>query len=286
VPAINPSYSGFVNGDTFANLTAQPICTTKATNTSPVGTYPSSCSGAVDSNYTISYAAGSVTVNSASTTTAVRSSANPSILNSSVTLTATVSAAVIEIPTGSVTFKDGATVLATVAINAAGQATFSTSSFAVGSHSITATYSGDSNFSGGASTVLSQLVQYEPAGTLCNGGAGHQILPPINADGSSVYKQGRTVPAKFSVCDANGVSIGTPGVVSSFFLTGVQSGTVTKSVEDVVDTNVPDMAFRWDPTGLQWIFNITTANLTAGSTYMYTITLNDGSTIMFQYGLR
>jgi hypothetical protein len=58
------------------------------------------------------------------------------------------------------------------------------------------------------------------------------------------------------------------------------------NADNVVDTNVPDAAFRWDPTGMQWIFNITTANLTAGSTYMSTITLNDGSTILFQYGLR
>jgi len=109
-------------------------------------------------------------------------------------------------------------------------------------------------------------------------------MPPINADGSSVFKQGRTIPAKFNVYDANGVAIGTPGVVSSFFLTTIVSGTVVNTVENVVDTNNPDTSFRWD--GQEWIFNITTANLSAGSTYIYTITLNDGSTILFEYGLR
>jgi hypothetical protein len=115
---------------------------------------------------------------------------------------------------------------------------------------------------------------------------GHVIQPPINADGTSVLMQGRTVPAKFSVYDANGVSIGTPGVVSKFLLTGIQSGTTANSVENFVDTNNPDTAFRWDPTNQQWIFNIATGNLLAGSTYIYTIMLNDGSTITFQYGLR
>lgn len=115
---------------------------------------------------------------------------------------------------------------------------------------------------------------------------GHVIQAPINVDGTSVFNQGRTVPAKFSVYDANGVSIGTPGVVSSFFLTGILSGTTYASVENVVDTNNPDTSFRWDPTSQQWIFNIATGNLTAGSTYVYTIALNDGSTIVFQYGLR
>jgi hypothetical protein len=124
------------------------------------------------------------------------------------------------------------------------------------------------------------------SGGVCDGDLGHQILSPINADGSSVYNQGRTVPAKFRVCDANGVSIGTAGVVSSFYLTQILTGTASTTVQEIVNTNNPDTAFRWDPTNMQWIFNITTQNLSAGSTYIYTITLNDGSSIVFQYGLR
>jgi hypothetical protein len=62
VPTITPIYSGFVNGDTPSSLTTQPTCTTTATSHSPAGSYPSSCTGAVDSNYTISYVNGKVTV--------------------------------------------------------------------------------------------------------------------------------------------------------------------------------------------------------------------------------
>jgi hypothetical protein len=63
VPTISPSGSGFVNGDTIASLTTQPTCSTTATSTSLPGTYPSSCSGAVDANYsTIKYVPGTVTV--------------------------------------------------------------------------------------------------------------------------------------------------------------------------------------------------------------------------------
>ncbi len=61
------------------------------------------------------------------------------------------------------------------------------------------------------------FVQYATGGT-CYGGPGHTILQPINADGTSVFKQKSTVPAKFRVCDAYGNSIGTPGVVTSFKL--------------------------------------------------------------------
>jgi len=65
VPVITPSYVGFLNGDTPASLTTQPTCTTTATNTSAVGSYPSTCMGAMDPKYMISYVAGSVSVNPA-----------------------------------------------------------------------------------------------------------------------------------------------------------------------------------------------------------------------------
>ncbi len=63
-PAITPLYSGFVNGDTASSLTTKPTCSTTATSASPVAgsPYSSSCSGAVDPNYAIAYAPGSVTV--------------------------------------------------------------------------------------------------------------------------------------------------------------------------------------------------------------------------------
>ncbi len=65
VPTITPIYSGFKNGDNASSLSVPPICVTTATSSSPPSppTYQSSCSGAADSNYTISYAPGLVTVN-------------------------------------------------------------------------------------------------------------------------------------------------------------------------------------------------------------------------------
>jgi len=67
-PTITASYSGFVNNDNASSLTTQPTCSTAATSSSPVGTYATSCSGAVDSNYAISYVSGSVVVNPAALT--------------------------------------------------------------------------------------------------------------------------------------------------------------------------------------------------------------------------
>jgi len=65
VPAIAPGYSGFVLGETAASLTTQPTCSTTYTVGSLVGSYPSSCTGAVSGNYTFSYVGGNVTVTTA-----------------------------------------------------------------------------------------------------------------------------------------------------------------------------------------------------------------------------
>ncbi len=91
-PLITASYVGLVAGDTpaiFGPPTTPPIvapaCITTPvlTSSTPIGTYPSSCSGAVDPNYTISYAPGKVTVAKAaltitSTVTRVYGTPNPS----------------------------------------------------------------------------------------------------------------------------------------------------------------------------------------------------------------
>jgi hypothetical protein len=61
-PTFVPSYAGFVFGDTAANLTTQPTCTTTATADSPVGTYPIVCAGGVSANYDIAYVPGTLGV--------------------------------------------------------------------------------------------------------------------------------------------------------------------------------------------------------------------------------
>ena len=61
-PPLTFTAIGFVNGDTPASLTTQPILTTTATTSSPAGPYPITASGAANSNYTIGYTAGTLTV--------------------------------------------------------------------------------------------------------------------------------------------------------------------------------------------------------------------------------
>ncbi len=99
------------------------------------------------------------TVNQAATKVALRSSLNPAVTGQAVTFTATVAAVApgATTPTGTVTFKDGNTVLGTVAVGTGGTATFTTSFAAAGGHPITAVYSGAANFVGGSQALTEQV---------------------------------------------------------------------------------------------------------------------------------
>jgi hypothetical protein len=93
-----------------------------------------------------------------STATVLWSSLDPSTFGAAVTFTATVIPQVGGQATGTVTFKNGAATLATVAVSG-NVASLTTSALTVGTHSITAVYSGNVNYSGSTSMPVSQLVQ-------------------------------------------------------------------------------------------------------------------------------
>jgi hypothetical protein len=94
------------------------------------------------------------------TTTTLTSSLNPSRRLQAVTFTARVTpASGTAVPTGTVTFRDGTTVIGTGTLNATGVATFTTSSLSRATHSITAVYGGATGtFAGSTSNIVSQVV--------------------------------------------------------------------------------------------------------------------------------
>jgi len=92
-----------------------------------------------------------------STTTSLSSSLNPSQSGQAVTFTATVTSAG-PTPTGKVKFLDGTKSLGPRKLSG-GVATLTTSKLAVGTHPITAQYSGDANNATSTSPVLDQVVQ-------------------------------------------------------------------------------------------------------------------------------
>jgi Big-like domain-containing protein len=96
------------------------------------------------------------TVNKDASTTTLTSSHNPSTYGQSVTFTAKV-ATTAGTPTGTITFKDGATAIGTGTVTA-GEATLATTTLAAGTHTITAVYGGSADFNGSTSGAVSQVV--------------------------------------------------------------------------------------------------------------------------------
>ena len=99
-------------------------------------------------------------VNSAATTTTLVSSLDPSVFGQSVSLTATVAVVApgTGVPTGSVEFFDGSTLVDTETLVDSGTVTFSTSSLTAGIHSTTAEYVSNNDFGDSTSTALPQTV--------------------------------------------------------------------------------------------------------------------------------
>ena len=162
-------------------------------------TYASSSSAAVNE-----------TVVGAESVTSLNVSPNPSAAGQIALLTATVRAARgTMIPTGTVTFTDGSTVLGSASLNASGTATFS-AGFALGTHTITASYSGSANFSPSSASVT-ETVTVIPTTTAL-------VASPNPAS------PGQTVTMTATVTAAEGT---TPGGSVTFYSGGISLGTAT-----------------------------------------------------------
>jgi hypothetical protein len=122
-----------------------------------VGAHSLSVAYAGNSNFNPHSVSVAKTVGKAGSSTKVTSSSNPSVHGHAVTFTATAAPQFAGVPTGKITFKNGSPVLATVTMSS-GKATYTTSSLAVGTHSVTATYTGDGNFNSSTAPALSQKV--------------------------------------------------------------------------------------------------------------------------------
>ncbi|MHB1559728.1 MAG: beta strand repeat-containing protein [Isosphaeraceae bacterium] len=122
------------------------------------------------------------TVSQDTTTTTLTSSVNSSNFPPSVTFTATVAGAgsTGTSPTGSVTFYDGTTPLATETL-ANGTAGYTTSESAVSGGTITAVYSGDANYATSTSAALSQFVQTPATSPVSALAIGAQAIAPASS---------------------------------------------------------------------------------------------------------
>jgi hypothetical protein len=140
-----------------------------------------------------------VMLNAGGNANTLASSPNPSTSGQSVTFTATVSAAVrgvSGVPTGSVSFREGATVLGSSPLSGV-VASLSLSSLTVGSHTVTANYSGDSSFVPSVSLGVTQVVT--------SGGGGAQPGYSLDAMPTSVtIHHGQSANFVITVTPTNG----------------------------------------------------------------------------------
>jgi parallel beta-helix repeat protein len=139
-------------------------------------------------------------------TTVLTSSHQASVYGQPVVFTATVSASPPEtlIPSGSVTFKDGSTIIGTAPLDGTGRAVLTTAQLGVSAHTTTAEYSGDGAFDPSSSSAVPLTV--EKAGTVTS----------ITSVVPSPSKAGQEVTIQFQV------SAIAPGA-------GTPTGTVTVS---------------------------------------------------------
>jgi hypothetical protein len=159
----------------------------------------------------------SETVNPAPTVTAISASANPVLVGQSVTFTATVSPVQpgIGTPSGTVTFIDSGNVVATVALDAAGRATFSTSFTSAISHTIQAVYHGSQNFAASSQSLIEQV--NAPTGQIAS-------ITTLTASATTITL-GQKVTFRATIKAASGPAIPTGFV--TFFDGNVKLGTAT-----------------------------------------------------------
>jgi MBG domain (YGX type)/Bacterial Ig-like domain (group 3)/NHL repeat len=151
--APNPDFTGTVNGVLPGDNVIVTYATT-ATQTSPAGHYAigANVSGTSAGNYIATIHPGTLDVNPVATVTSVASSGSPATVGANVTFTATVTTTT-GVVSGTVNFSDGSTLLGTGTLNSSGIATFSTTTLALGNHSITAAFQANTNFTASSATL-------------------------------------------------------------------------------------------------------------------------------------
>lgn len=129
------------------------------TTSLPVGTDTVVAAYSGDANFIASSGSATDTIGNYATADALAVAPNPGGAGLTTTLTATVTGvATTLVPTGAVTFFDGATQIGSVAVSASGHAVFTTTTLAIGVHSLTASYGGSAVFTVSTSPPVAETI--------------------------------------------------------------------------------------------------------------------------------
>ena len=166
------------------------------------------------------------------TTTTLTAAPEAPVFGASITFTATVAP---ETATGNVVFQEGDTIL-TTAVVANGTATFTSSALSGGSHTLTATYGGDSAFAASSSAALVQTV----------GGAATAATLVSSQNPASV---GAAIVFTATVTSAAGMPTGTVAVLEGTTIVTtapLASGTATLSAHLTAGTHALRLGYPGD----------------------------------------
>jgi len=239
-PAITPGYSGFVHGDTTATLTTALTCASMAPRSGAAGVYTTSCAGAADPNYGISYQPGTLTITPAPQAITFAALPNRLLGAAPVTVSATGGAS-----GNPVTFTAGpATVCTSGGTNGA-----TITLVGVGTCTVTASQTGAANYSAAPQVTQHFAVSYPPLSLTL--GVSSSPAGPITT-GSVVTVSGTltnhstaaatvTLKATFSYVSPSGHTYTISGSSRSFTLAAGQ--TVGQPFSFTISTYVPRGAY-------------------------------------------
>jgi hypothetical protein len=281
-PPVSPIYAGLANGD--SSPASPPACGSTAPANGDVGVYTTSCSGASDPNYAISYTSGTMTITQAATTTFVQAAPNPSVFGQLVTITANVSPVSPGAgnPTGTMEFTDGSSDIAgCAALPVSGRAaTCTTTALSVANHQISAVYSGDHNFQS-SNGSLAQAVNQAQTTTILGSspdpsmrhhnvtftvtlsavapGAGTPTGTVTFKDGPTTLGTGVLNGAATASLTINALTIGAHSITASYSGDGSFASSTSPTITQYVDTDLS--GYPKLPNGA---YDLTGTNLSGG----------------------
>ncbi len=236
------------------------------------------------------------------TSTVLGSSSASSIAGTQVSWTASVNALSNQPLTGSVQFKDGNTVIATVAVAANATATFNSSTLGTGSHTMTAVYSGDNLNQASTSNPLVESVALATTSTTLASsanpvyaGASLSLVAAVTGNGATpggsvTFRDGNTVLSVLPLTAAGNVTVSlstlTPGThtLSATYAGDIYDGPSTSSaiIQSVVQQTTLTATSSANPAMYENPVVIT-VNVAGGlAAYPATgaVTLRDGSSVI------
>ena len=190
-------------------------------------------------------------VNPAVTKAVVTSNADPAFPGTLVTLNAKVSAVSPGkgVPTGTVQFMEGTTVLATGTLDALGNATFATADLPLGTHPIVAIYAGAGNYAAGTSATFNQdivalpVLQFSTSAVAVDEAAGSVTLTVVHS-GSALGP----VTVAYASADGTATAPGDYAAVGGTLSWAAGDGANQTIVVPIVVDAVPEAAKKFTVT--------------------------------------